>query len=100
MTRAKSLAVDHFHAPILRPRRLVIAVRRGPFGAEADGGQLRFRNPLKHQRAPHCLCAALAESDVVLTNTAFVGVALELYLRVRMNGQIARMTGHDIGELR
>ena len=97
--RGKSRAVNQFHAPILRPRRLVIALGRGPFGAEAHRGELRFRDALEHQSAAYRLRASFAESDIVFAGTAFIGVALELDLEVRMAGQIARVSGHEIGEL-
>src|ERR1700686_3671530 len=97
--RGKSRTVNQFHAPILRPCRLVIAFDRGPFGAEAHRGELRFRDALEHQSAAHRLCASFAEADIVFAGTALIGVALELDLEVRVAGQIARVSGPEILEL-
>jgi hypothetical protein len=86
---ASSRLVDQFHAPILRPGRLVIAFDRRPLGAEAHRGELRLGDALQHQRAPHRLRAPLAEADVVFARAALVGVALELEL------DVARMRWSD-----
>src|ERR1700722_18317804 len=59
--------------------------------ADSHGGELRFRDALQHQRAAHRRRTALAEANVVFAGTAFIGVALELHLEVRMTGQVARM---------
>src|SRR5579863_6033015 len=74
------LEIDDFNPAILRPGGLVAARRDRPLGAVAYRGQLRLGGALQQHRAPHGLCAPLAETDVVFTRAALVRVPLEAHL--------------------
>src|SRR5690606_22955524 len=94
-----SARVDELDAAILRIRGLVAPLHCGALLAIAHGRNLRFGDSLQHQRTPYGLCAAFAQTDVVLARAAFVRVPFEADPPIRTAIQIFRMSGDDRDEL-
>src|SRR5450756_1601612 len=79
---------------ILRPGSLVMASRFGLFFAIADGFDLAGFRAAQHEHLLHAICTTLAESQVVLIATAFIGIAFHANIAIRVLPQIFCMRYH------
>src|SRR3546814_16669767 len=82
------LLTNDLRATVLRPRRLVMAFGSRALFAVADHGNLRSRDTFGDQRILDGVGTTLAEGDVVLTRTTFVGMPFDADLGDRIGGQI------------
>src|SRR5690606_19300467 len=79
-----SAGVDDLDAAVTTVRVFALSARGRLLFAVRDGRDLAVGDAVEHQHATHGLCAAVAETDVVLARAALVGVPLERHTRVRV----------------
>src|ERR1700739_906267 len=84
------LLVHEVGAAVLCPRRFVMTGCLRLFLAEAHGFHLRVCYAHQRQRTAHSFSTLLTKRQVVLAGAAFVGVALDQDVTLRMALQVLR----------
>lgn len=86
-----ALAVNQVGAPVLCPRRFIMAYRQGFFLAETDRFQLRVGYTQGLEFMEHGFGASFTERQVVFRRSPFVGITLDQYMSVWVASEILRV---------
>src|SRR6185295_18514834 len=78
-------AIADIVAPVLGPRRFIVARILRLFLAEADRVDLRFGRTGQHHHPLGGVGATLTQRNVVLAAAALVGIALDRHVRVAIS---------------